>query len=309
MTVLLTRSEVTASLEIGTALDFLAEGFRADPGPAVQVPLRVRCDLPGPGTATCLMPGLLREVPAYTVKVNAKFPASEPALRGVVCLYSLVTGELLAIADSASVTAWRTGLAAALATHTLSSPTATTVGFIGAGAQARMALAGLRHLRGEMQVIATDLRGDYAAALADVAVPSAAEVAAKADIVMLATWSREPLLDLSHVRIGQHLTTLGADEPGKVELSRDLLAASRVIADDIDLVVASGALGNVGLGPDAAVGTLGQVLRGEIAAGPAADRPSVYAGIGLPWQDLALTWPVYQRALESGAGQRTDLLA
>jgi ornithine cyclodeaminase/alanine dehydrogenase-like protein (mu-crystallin family) len=31
--------------------------------------------------------------------------AAVPALRGVVCLYDLATGELLALADSASVTA------------------------------------------------------------------------------------------------------------------------------------------------------------------------------------------------------------
>src|SRR5216683_1551059 len=36
-------------------------------------------------------------IPAYTVKVNAKFPAASPALRGVVCLHDL---ELLALADS-----------------------------------------------------------------------------------------------------------------------------------------------------------------------------------------------------------------
>lgn len=306
MTVLLSWSDVTTSLDIGTALDLLAKGFRAEPS---QAPLRVRCELPGPGTATCLMPGLLAGVPAYTVKVNAKFPAAAPALRGVVCLHSLDTGKLLAIVDSASVTAWRTGLAAALATHVLADPAATTLGFVGAGTQARMALSGLHHLRGRLRVVATDLSDDRAAAFADAVVPSAAEVAARSDVVTLATWSREPLLDLHEVRAGQHLTTLGADEPGKVELSHELLAGSRVIVDDIGLVAASGALANVGLGPEAAAGTLSQVLRGEIAARPPTDRPSVYAAIGLPWQDLALTWPLYQRALNSGAGLRADLLA
>jgi ornithine cyclodeaminase/alanine dehydrogenase-like protein (mu-crystallin family)/DNA-binding CsgD family transcriptional regulator len=307
VTVLLNRSAVTAALDIGTALNLLAEGFRA--APAAQAPLRVRCDLPGPGTATCLMPGLLPGVPAYTVKVNAKFPAATPALRGVVCLHSLDSGELLALADSASVTAWRTGLAAALATHILADPAATTLGFVGAGAQARIALAGLYHLRGRLRVVATDPREERAAALADVVVASAAEVAAESDVVVLATWSREPLLDLSQVRPGQQLIMLGADEPGKVELSRDLLVASRVIVDDVGLVTASGALASAGLGPEAAAGTLSEVLRGEITADLPAGRPSVYAPIGLPWQDLALTWPLYQHALSSGTSLQADLLA
>jgi ornithine cyclodeaminase/alanine dehydrogenase-like protein (mu-crystallin family) len=207
------------------------------------------------------------------------------------------------------VTAWRTGLSAALATHLLADPAARTLGFVGAGAQARIALAGLRRLRGHVRVVATDPRGERAAALADIVMTSAADVAAEADLVILATWSREPLLDLSQVRPGQQLTTLGADEPGKVELSHDLMAASRVIVDDVGLVAASGALASVGLGPDAVAGTLSQILRGEIAARSPADQPSVYAPIGLPWQDLALIWPVYRHARDSGAGMRVDLLA
>ncbi len=95
----------------------------------------------------CLLPGLLPDVPAYTVKVNAKFPGATPALRGIVCLHSLADGELLALLDSASVTAWRTGLAAALATHVLAPEQARTVAVIGAGAQSRATLRALRTLR------------------------------------------------------------------------------------------------------------------------------------------------------------------
>lgn len=47
-------------------------------------------------------------------------------------------------------------------------------------------------------------------------------------------------------------------------------------------------------------------LRG-VAAPPS--RPSVYSPVGLPWQDLALSWAVYQHALRAGAGTRVDLLA
>ena len=46
-----------------------------------------RADLPFPGTATALLPGLLPGINACTVKVNAKFPTARPALRGVICLH------------------------------------------------------------------------------------------------------------------------------------------------------------------------------------------------------------------------------
>ena len=144
MTLLLSRSEITALLEVPSVLGILRRGFTE----ATEIqPLRIRTDLPGPGTATALLPGLIPGVPAYTVKVNAKFPGASPALRGLVCLHDLADGGLLAVLDSASVTAWRTGLAAALATDVLAAADATSVSVIGAGAQAAMVLRGLAALR------------------------------------------------------------------------------------------------------------------------------------------------------------------
>jgi ornithine cyclodeaminase len=35
----------------------------------------------------------------------------------------------------------------------------------------------------------------------------------------------------------------------------------------------------------------------------------VYAPIGLPWQDLALSWALYQQAVDTHTGLRIDLLA
>jgi ornithine cyclodeaminase/alanine dehydrogenase-like protein (mu-crystallin family) len=294
VTLLLTRSVVDAALDVDEALSALAHGFRTATGD--PRPQRVRTDLPGPGTATCLIPGLLPGVPAYTVKVNAKFPASTPALRGVVCLHDVETGELLALADSAAVTAWRTGLSAALGTHVLADPAASSVGFVGAGAQARVVAAGLRALRSFPVTVATDPDRTRARDLADVVVDDARAVAARCDVVVLATWSRAPLLHVEDILTVGHLTTLGADEPGKIELGADVLRRSRVVVDDLDLVAAAGALGNAGLDAGAAAGTLADVLRGDLAARDGTARTTVYAPIGLPWQDLAVLWPVYLRA-------------
>lgn len=298
MTVVLTRSQVDSLVDVGQVLEILREGFRA---PVAQTPpLRIRTDLPGPGTATCLMPGLLPGIPAYTVKVNAKFPGATPALRGIVCLQDLHSGELLALADSSSVTAWRTGLAAALGTHLLASPSADTLGIVGAGAQGAKALIGLRHLRGWRRIVACDLDKTRAAELTPHVVGDARDVAAEADVVVLATWSRQPLLQAGDVRPGQHLTTLGADEPGKVELSADLMRTARVIVDDVDLAAATGALAPAGLGAAAAAGTLSDVVQGTLAARHSAEAVTVYAPVGLPWQDLALTWALYTRAATAG---------
>ncbi|TCC04188.1 ornithine cyclodeaminase family protein [Kribbella soli] len=295
MTALLTRSDVLRALDVPAVLEALRAGFLQS---SEIEPLRIRTDLPGPGTATALLPGLIPGIPAYTVKVNAKFPGATPALRGVVCLHDLADGALLALLDSSTITAWRTGLAAALVTDALAP--AGPVGVIGTGAQAAMTLAGLVALRQVDRLVVHDVvperASDFLAqqGIPGVVVSSPQEVAAEAEVVVLATWSREPLLTAADVRPGSHLTTLGADEPGKVELSADLLTAARVIVDDRALAAQMGALGNVGLSADAAHATITEVLTGATAGRRSADEITVYAPVGLPWQDLAMAWPVYQ---------------
>ncbi|MGA4843941.1 ornithine cyclodeaminase family protein [Streptomyces sp. G45] len=312
MTRILTRSDLRQVLEPGACLDALRDGFGRAPAPVPGQ--RVRTDLPFPGTATALIPGLLPGVEAYTVKVNAKFPGARPALRGTICLHSGADGELLALVDSATVTAWRTGLAAALGTHALAAPADDAVlGVVGAGAQADLMVRGLRTLRRHRDLVVHDTDAERATAFAarhgGRVLPSAAAVAAAADTVLLATWSRAPLLRLADTRPGQHLTSLGADEPGKQELAADLLAAALLVVDDRELAADMGALAAAGLPATAADATLGDVLRGDHPGRTAATHRSVYAPVGLPWQDLALTWAAYQRAERLGLGQEVDLLS
>lgn len=314
MTRLLTRSDLQAVLEPASCIAALRDGFRAAASPIAGQ--RVRTDLPFPGTATALIPGLLPGIEAYTMKVNAKFPGARPALRGVVCLHSGQDGRLLALLDSATITAWRTGLAAALGTHVLAGPAAadgSVLGVIGAGAQAELMVRGLGALRPHREIVVHDADPDRADAFAarhdGRRVDSAAEVAAAADIVLLATWSRAPLLRLADTRPGQHLTSLGADEPGKQELAADLMESAFLVVDDRELAAATGALSAAGLPASAAQATLSEVLRGDHPGRTSASDRSVYAPVGLPWQDLALAWVAYQKAQEDDIGQKIDLLS
>lgn len=312
MTRILTGSDLQALLDPEACIRALRDGFRqADSATATAQ--RIRTDLPFPGTATALLPGVLPGVEAYTVKVNAKFPGAAPALRGIVCLHSGADGALLALMDSATITAWRTGLAAALGTHVLAAPAAAVIGVIGAGAQAELMLRGLRTLRRADDLVVHDTDPDRAAAFVirhgGRTLASAREVAAVADIVLLATWSRAPLLALADIRPGQHLTTLGADEPGKQELARDLLRGALLVVDDRQLAASGGALGTAGLPPTAAAATLGEVLRGEHPGRTDIFQRTIYAPVGLPWQDLAVAQLAYQAAQRQDAGTQLDLLS
>ncbi|TDC90512.1 ornithine cyclodeaminase family protein [Actinomadura sp. 7K507] len=317
MTLLLTRSDLESLLDPVECLDALRRGFTAEQGEVAA--RRVIGGLPGQGTATALLPGLVGETPAYTVKVNAKFPGSRPALRGVVCLHDLGTGELLAQLDSATVTAWRTGLAAALGTHALARPDAGAVAVIGAGAQAELVMRGLAELREVRDLTVCDLDAGRAADFAErhgARLGLSASVAADpraavqdAGIVVMATWARRPLLHAGDVTRGTHLTSLGADEPGKAELGTDLLEGARVVVDDVPLAVEMGVLAGAGLDVKHAAGTLRDLLRGQVPGRVKGGEVTVYAPVGLPWQDLAVSWCAYEAARAAGAGVEFDFLA
>ncbi|WP_327366085.1 ornithine cyclodeaminase family protein [Streptomyces sp. NBC_01217] len=314
MTLLLTSSDLLAVLDPEASLKALREGF-VQVGSSTVTGQRVRTDLPFPGTATALIPGLLPGIDAYTVKVNAKFPGARPALRGVICLHSGRDGELLALLDSAGVTAWRTGLAAALGTHVLAAPDPSgeaVLGVVGAGAQAEIMVRGLRSLRGFRDLVVQDTDPERAAEFAarhhGRVLASATGIAADADVVLLSTWSRAPLLSLADTRPGQHFTTLGADEPGKQELSADLLTAALLVVDDREQAAVMGALAAAGLPATAADATLGELLGGEHPGRTSGTTRSVYAPVGLPWQDLAVAWAAYQQAERLSVGTRIDLL-
>ncbi|MFB4296014.1 ornithine cyclodeaminase family protein [Actinomadura sp. NTSP31] len=297
-------------------LGALRRGFTAAETEAV--PRRVVAKVPGQGTATALLPGVVEDLPAYTVKVNAKFPGSRPALRGVVCLHDIATGELLALLDSATVTAWRTGLAAALGTHALARSAADTVAVIGAGAQAELVLRGLAELRPVRGLTVCDLDAERAAAFAGrhgERLGARASVAADprdavrgAGIVVVATWARRPLLHAADIAPGTHVTSLGADEPGKSELGADLLEGARVVVDDVPLAVEMGVLAGAGLDVKHAAGTLRDLLLGEVPGRVKDGEVTVYAPVGLPWQDLALSWAAYRAARASGTGREMDFL-
>lgn len=319
MTRLLTRSDLLGVLDAEAALGALEDGFRRD-DETVITGTRARTELPGPGTATALLPGVVSSIPAYTVKVNAKFPSSRPALRGVVCLHDLGTGELLALLDSGTITAWRTGLSAALATDRLAPSDADVVAIVGAGAQADLVVRGLTSLRRLRCLTISDVDADATVRFAERHASSAAEVevssdmkqaTATADIIVTATWATEPILALADVQAGQHITSLGADEPHKRELASDLITGAVLVVDDRDLVTHTGAIASAGLAdmqPPVIDATLGEVLRGAHPGRTTGDQITVYSPVGLPWQDLALAWNAFTTADAKGVGHSIDLL-
>lgn len=319
MTLLLTRTDLEALVAPRAHLAELRQAFANYRG--ILPPGRVHADLPEGtlGKAVVLMPGLAAGIPAYSVKVNAKFPQERPAIKGVILLHELTTGTLLAVVDSAFVTAARTALAGALATDLLARSDASSVAIIGAGVQGDLQLRYLPLVRTLRSVTVYDTDAAHAQrfaahhrAVLGIQVRAESSVAAAvagADLIVTATWARQAFLFADMVTRGAHVTTLGADEPGKCEVAADLLLAATVIVDDRALALREGALAGAGLGVEAIAAELADVVRGEHPGRVGEDAITVFGAVGLPMLDLVLSWGLYQRACQEGRGTSIDFLA
>jgi ornithine cyclodeaminase len=321
-TLLLTRSEIERLLSPTAVLAALREAFaaysshRSVDSMRIPVPLPVD-DVPEGASGMLLAPGLVPGIPAYSVKVHAKFPGGDPAIRGVLILHDLATGAPLAVMESSYLTALRTGLAGALGSDVLALPGARSVAIIGAGVQGRSQLSSLRLVRPIVSVRVLDpspsarkaFMSDAACSGLDVSVAnSVEEVLEGADVVITATWERTPFLFRRHLHPGLHITTLGPDQPGKCEVAADVLTTALVVVDDRQLAVSMGAAGGAGLGSDVIAAELGEVINGTKHGRLNPLQVTVFASVGLAFQDLAAGWLAYSLAREQGVGRALNFL-
>jgi hypothetical protein len=85
---------------------------------------------------------------------------------------------------------------------------------------------------------------------------------------------------------GTHIGAVGADEPGKAELSSELLSDAKFVCDDPELAVEMGALAGVGLGREAIHSSLGEVPSGSRPGRSDDMEITLFGSVGLPCQDL-----------------------
>jgi ornithine cyclodeaminase/alanine dehydrogenase len=102
----------------------------------------------GAGSVHVKVAGLRGERSYVAAKINANFPDNPrrhglPTIQGTVMLADAETGRPLAVMDSASITALRTGAATAVAAKFLARRDARTATIVGCGAQGETQLAAL----------------------------------------------------------------------------------------------------------------------------------------------------------------------
>jgi ornithine cyclodeaminase/alanine dehydrogenase-like protein (mu-crystallin family) len=217
---------------------------------------------------------------------------------GIICLSDARNGEPLMLLDARSVTALRTGAVAAVATRTLASERARTVGMIGCGlhgAWTARCLAAAGYGPG----VCHDPRAVLAATLAEElgwSTGSLAE-ATLADVVCCVTPGAEPVIEAGDLRAGLHLNMLGADGPGKAEATVGAVASCALFCDEWEQASHGGELTaavHAGIVARDQVTELGAVLAGAAPGRPGPEAVTLFDSTGLAIQDLAIAGAAYE---------------
>jgi len=324
-TLVISQREVPSLLPMPECIDVMAETLKATSRGDTVLPLRSMMWLPDRRGLLGLMPASLGTPSVMGLKVVSVFPGNHgtefDSHQGVVLLYEVEHGSLLAVIDATSITAIRTAAASGAATRLLAREDASDVAILGSGVQARTHLEAMRAVRPLRRIRVWSRNPRNAQAFAaresragmDVeAMGTAREAVEGADLICTTTASSQPVLEGAWIRPGAHINAAGACFPTARELDTQAMTRARLYVDrrestlheagDFIIPKNEGAIGE-----DHIVGEVGEALLGLVPGRRSKEEITLFKSLGIAVEDLAAAHHIYQAALARGQGAAIEL--
>ena len=314
--VTLNESDVRGLLGMPELIDAMEAALVAYSAGRAQQPVRTVLEVGAEKAFFGVMPASLPDLPALGAKLVTVFEGNAarglPTHLATILLLDPQTGAPLAHMDGRFITEVRTAAVSAVATRLRALPNASRLGIIGSGVQAGSHLDALRCVRPVARVRvwspARERRERFAAEAArrtglDVEAAENAEAAVRdADLVVLATSARTPVVRNRWIADGAHICAVGACRPDQQEMEGAILGRARVFVDsragalaesgDVRLAIAQGLLD-----AEAIAGEIGALAAGRIAGRQACDQVTVFKSLGMAVEDVAAAHLAYSRAM------------
>jgi alanine dehydrogenase len=318
---LLTEEHVRSVLPMADLIACMESALGRFSSGDVQQPVRTVLSVGPQKHWWALMPAYVNRPPIMGAKIVTVF--STNADRGLhthqaaIMLFDPDTGTLQAVMDGRYITEARTGAVSAVSARYLSRADASTLAIIGTGVQARSHLSAFRHVRqirearvwSPKQVSRERFVSDMQphAGMPVHAAASAEEAVRGADLIVLATASAHPVVDVSWIEAGSHIVSVGAPRPDHREIDPALTARARLFVDsragalaesgDIVMGIAEGRFG-----PDHIAGELGELVLGRIEGRRSAEEITIFKSLGMAVEDVVAADLAFRRAAEQGVG-------
>lgn len=293
---ILDEAAVRKLLTMRALIPAMERALRALSAGEVAQPVRVMVPVADHG-------GFLGSMPAYAgTQLGAKlvtfFPDNQgvPTHHALVLLFRPETGEPLVVMDGRLITEMRTGAVSAAATKALARPDSSVLAILGSGVQAQSHLEALRLVREfrDIRVWSPRNAGAFAHRFGIHVARSAEEAVRGADVVVVATMSRTPVLSGEWLSPGMHINAVGAPRPDWRELDDAVLRKAKLYVESRD--AASRESGDV-IAAGTIFAEIGEVIAGAKAGRQSADDITLFKSVGVAVEDLATADLVYRQSL------------
>ena len=275
MPALLADAELERLLPMERALELVRDAVRAAEGGRLRTPPRVSADL-GSSRLTFTCGALEGEWFGY----RSYLAPGDAGEQQVVVVQDATTGRVTGAYAGELLGPLRTGAIGGVAVDALAPRGPVTLALVGAGRQAWQQVRAVACVREVRALTVASRGGEHARELAarardELAVPARAVDSVRAavegaEVVVLATSSATPVVEVGWLRHARVVTTLGPKQVGRHELPVELLShADRLVTDSLAQVAAYDP-------PSFVVGTPAQqrlVSLGSVLDSPSTDSP------------------------------------
>jgi alanine dehydrogenase len=246
-------------------------------------------------------------------------------VRYMISLFDQETGELLALLDANTITAWRTGATTAVAVDRMARPGPLAVAMLGSGAEAgshARAIAAVRPVT-RMSVYSPnpERRDSFTRMVTgELNIPcraasSARDAVADADLVVGATRTRDgkAALEGAAIEAGVLVASIGATLPEHVEIDIEAVAKTDLIVADIphEVMEETGcfiAARKAGVDFVDRFVSLNELMMGKADARLAAARRPMFRSVGHSLQDLTVAELAWREAVARGLAAQLPAL-
>jgi alanine dehydrogenase len=319
---LLSETDVRQLLSMDDLIQTMESALTEFSSGRVQQPLRTVMDVGQSRAFFGVMPAFIPASAALGTKLVTVFGSNAamglPTHLATILLMDSSTGELLSVMDGRYITEARTAAVSAVSARLLARSDAGVLAILGSGVQARSHLRAFSHVRALRDVrvwspsavhrreFAEEMHREIAAPIAPVA--TVREAVDGADLVVIATASREPILSSDWIADGTHIAAVGACRPDQREVETELVKRARVFVDsrtgalaeagDLVMPIREGAIDATHI-----AGELGQLAAGAVAGRQTPGDVTLFKSLGMAVEDIAAAHLVYERATERGLGR------
>lgn len=326
---LLNREDIWKVYSMREALADIAQAFVANYQEKTKSPLRTRINIDNRRTLL-MMPCYSAEVEAASVKTIGLYPDNAannlPTAPAMVLLMDGKTAEFRALLDGDTVTKIRTGASSGIAFQYLGIKNPQIGVLIGTGGQAYTqvlamiaaapSLQEIRIVNPEKQLaesfletlVAMPQYQDSGFAGKLVLYTDSDEAALNADLIILVTSATAPVLGAKNLKPGVTISCVGSYQPHMQECGADIMnLADKIYCDDVEAALEESGdliipLEKGLIRKSDIIGSIGQVISGDLPARENDSEIIVYETVGIGAQDLWAANAITNRAVAVGVG-------